>query len=168
MRNIMKQTANCLALLVFLVVVAKAQGVLGIPIDQPAPDFIQNDIDGKPVSLESIKGKYILLDFWASWCGPCRMENPNLVVAYKKYHEKGFEIIGISLDEDKDAWEKAINQDNLTWTQLSDLKGYDNEVAKLYNVTALPYNYLINPEGKIIARLLKKERLTDRLEKSFE
>lgn len=164
----MKITVILLIIAVTFIINTKAQGVLGIPINQPAIDFTQNDINGNPISLETFKGKYILLDFWASWCEPCRRENPNLVEVYKKYHEKGFEIVGISLDEDKEAWANAIKKDNLTWPQLSDLKGEANEVAKLYNVTALPYNYLIDAKGMLVARLLKKERLQNKLKEIFD
>lgn len=163
----MTKTIFILMLLIFSFIEIRSQ-VLGIPINQDAPGFTQNDVDGKPFSLKDFKGKYVLLDFWASWCEPCRWENPNVVAIYKEYHGKGLEIIGVSLDEDKNAWKAAIKKDGLLWTQLSDLKGNDNEVAKLYNVTALPYNYLINPDGVIIARLLKKDKLWDKLRKIFD
>lgn len=162
----MKKFTLLIALIIFYAVSIKAQ-VLGIPINQPAPGFTQNDINEKPVSLKDFKGKYVLLDFWASWCEPCRRENPNLVEVYKEYHDKGLEIISVSLDDDKNAWKEAVIKDNLPWTQLSDLKGEQNEAAKLYNVTALPYNYLINPDGVMIGRLLKKDRLRNKLKEIF-
>ncbi|MDQ2719650.1 MAG: AhpC/TSA family protein [Bacteroidota bacterium] len=131
-----------------------------------APDFTQNDTLGKPVSLRDFKGKFVLLDFWASWCGPCRAENPNVVKNFNKYKDKGFTIIGISLDQpgQREAWLKAINKDGLNWTQLSDLNSYDNAVAKKYNVDAIPQNFLIDPNGKIIAKNVKGELLEKTLE----
>ncbi|HVK48353.1 MAG TPA: TlpA disulfide reductase family protein, partial [Pseudobacter sp.] len=126
-----------------------------------APDFTMNDVDGKPVKLSDFRGKWVLLDFWASWCRPCRRENPNLVSAYKEFRDKGFTILGVSLDKagDKEKWLEAIKADGLSWTQVSDLKAWDNEAAKLYDVNAIPMNFLINPEGKIIAKYLRGEAL---------
>ena len=130
-----------------------------------AMDFIQNDTLGKPVSLSSFKGKYVLVDFWASWCGPCRQENPNVVKAFNKYKDKSFTILGVSLDRPnaQDRWLKAIHDDNLTWTHVSDLKFWDNEVAKQYGIRAIPQNLLIDPQGKIIARNLDGEELEQKL-----
>lgn len=122
---------------------------------QMAPLFTQNDPDGKPVSLNDFKGKYTLIDFWASWCGPCRMENPNVVKAYNEFKDKNFTVLGVSLDRDKSKWLKAINDDNLTWTHVSDLKFWQNEVAQLYKVQSIPQNFLIDPAGKIIAKNLR-------------
>ena len=132
-----------------------------------APDFTMNDVDGKPVKLSDFRGKWVLLDFWASWCKPCRRENPNLVSAYKEFSDKGFTILGVSLDkpEDKEKWLEAIKTDGLSWTQVSDLKAWDNEAAKLYDVNAIPMNFLINPEGKIIAKYLRGEALKEQLRK---
>ncbi|HEY0262655.1 MAG TPA: TlpA family protein disulfide reductase [Chitinophagales bacterium] len=134
-------------------------------VGQSAPLFTQKDVNGKDVAFTSInKGKVLLLDFWASWCGPCRRENPNVVAAYEKYHAKGFEILGISLDKDEAKWKAAIEKDKLTWQHLSDLKGWDNEVAKLYAIRAIPSNLLIDANGIIIAKNLRGEALEQKLE----
>jgi peroxiredoxin len=128
-------------------------------------NFTQNDTLGKPVSLASFKGKYVLVDFWASWCGPCRRENPNVVKTYNTYKDKGFQILSVSLDQPgaKDKWIKAIHDDNLTWTHVSDLQYWDNEVAKQYGIQAIPANFLLDPDGKIIAKNLRGEDLAAKL-----
>lgn len=133
----------------------------------PAPDFTMNDVDGKPVKLSDFRGKWVLLDFWASWCNPCRRENPNLVKSYNEFKDKGFTVLGVSLDKpaDREKWLEAIKADGLVWTQVSDLKAWDNEAAKLYEVNAIPMNFLINPEGKIIAKYLRGEALNEQLRK---
>ena len=140
-----------------------------ISIGKPAIDFTQNDTAGVPVKLSSFRGKYVLLDFWASWCGPCREENPNLVKAYNKYHNKGFEILGVSLDQEngKEKWLTAIHKDGLNWTHVSDLKFWNNAVAKAYGVGAIPQNFLIDPQGKIIAKGLRGEALDKKLSELF-
>lgn len=132
-----------------------------------APDFTMNDVDGKPVKLSDFRGKWVLLDFWASWCNPCRRENPNLVKSYNEFKDKGFTVLGVSLDKpaDKEKWLEAIKADGLVWAQVSDLKAWDNEAAKLYDVNAIPMNFLINPEGKIIAKYLRGEALNEQLRK---
>lgn len=132
------------------------------------PDFEQADTSLNLVKLSDYRGKYVLIDFWASWCLPCRKENPNLVEAYKKYHAKGLEIIGISLDNDKKLWLDAINKDGLDWTQLSDLKSFDNVVAKKFYIHAVPDNFLIDPNGIIIGRGLIGTQLSEMLKKIFD
>jgi peroxiredoxin len=129
-----------------------------------AKDFSQTDTQGKNVSLADYKGKYVLIDFWASWCGPCRAENPNVVTAYEKYKDKGFDILGVSLDEDREAWLKAIATDKLMWKQVSDLKGWDNAVSKQYGVESIPANFLLDKEGVIVAKGLRGADLERKLE----
>lgn len=133
-------------------------------IGNMAPEITMNDVNGKPFSLSSLKGKYVLVDFWASWCGPCRGENPNVVANYNKYKSKNFTILGVSLDEDKAAWLAAIKKDNLTWIHVSDLKGWANAAAKQYGVESIPYNVLLDPQGKIIASELRDTDLGKKLE----
>jgi peroxiredoxin len=136
-------------------------------VGSPAMDFTENDVNGNPVKLSSYKGKYVLLDFWASWCGPCRKENPNVVKAYNKYHDKGFDILAVSLDEKKDKWMEAIAKDGLPWTHVSDLKGWKNAAAQMYNISAVPSNLLLDKNGNIVAKDLRAEELQKKLEEIF-
>jgi len=133
-------------------------------VGRPAPAFAQANAKGKPIALSSFKGQYVLVDFWASWCGPCRMENPNVLKSYRQYHAKGFTVLGVSLDDKKADWLKAINKDGLPWMQVSDLKGWKNDVAVLYGVEGIPMNYLIDKEGKIVAKGLRGADLDKKLE----
>lgn len=133
-----------------------------------APDFTMNDTEGKPVQLSSLKGKIVLVDFWASWCGPCRQENPNVVKLYQQYHGKGFEILGVSLDKTKEDWLKAIKDDNLTWIHVSDLQFWQNAAARLYGVNAIPQSFLLDKDGKIIGKGLRGEQLAKKLMELFQ
>lgn len=135
----------------------------GTAIGSPAAAFSLPDVNGKQVALSSFKGKYLLIDFWASWCAPCRQENPNVVNAYNKFKSKGFDVLGVSLDKNKEDWTRAITQDKLSWTHVSDLKYWDNEVAKLYGVQAIPANFLLDKEGNIIGKNLRGDQLEARL-----
>ncbi len=128
-----------------------------------APEIRLQTPDGEMVSLSSFKGKYVLIDFWASWCGPCRQENPNVVRAYNSFKDKNFTVLGVSLDENKDKWLQAIKKDNLTWTHISDLKGWQSVAARDYAVNAIPANFLVDPNGMIIASNLRGEDLTAKL-----
>ncbi|WP_341837114.1 TlpA disulfide reductase family protein [Chitinophaga pollutisoli] len=128
-----------------------------------APAFIINDIEGNPISLDSYKGSYVLVDFWASWCAPCRAENPNVMAAYEKFRDKGFTVLGVSLDEDKGRWLKAISEDKLPWKQVCDFKAFKSEVKDLYDITSIPANVLVDPNGKIVGKDLRGEHLHQRL-----
>lgn len=137
-------------------------------IGQVAPEINLPDVDNKPIQLSAFAGKYVFIDFWASWCPPCRNENPSVVKAFKKYNAKGFTILGVSLDKNRDNWIKAIKDDHLTWTHVSDLKWWDNEAAKLYGIRSIPSNYLIDPKGVIIAKNLYGANLEKKLAEIFK
>jgi peroxiredoxin len=136
-------------------------------VGDEAPDFKMMDENGMTFSLKELRGKYVLVDFWASWCGPCRGENPNVVVAYNKFKNKNFTVLGVSLDEKREAWVNAIKEDNLTWKHVSDLKGWESEIVPLYGFDGIPYNVLIDPNGKILATELREEALLETLENTF-
>lgn len=142
----------------------KLNQMRGTTIGYPALNFAQANPDGKMINLTDFKGKYVLVDFWASWCGPCRGENPNVVNAYNKYKDKGFTVFGVSLDQNKDKWLQAITADHLTWTHVSDLKGWGNEAAKLYGISSIPQNLLLDKEGKIVGKNLRGAELDAKLE----
>jgi len=133
-----------------------------------APDFTASTPDGKPIRLSDLHGKYILLDFWASWCGPCRMENPNVLANYKRYREKNFVVLSFSLDENKTAWQQAIDADHLDWYHAGDGKGWHSTIVQLYKVPSVPKSFLIDPDGKIIAVDLRGDDLRRTLEKTIK
>jgi peroxiredoxin len=132
-------------------------------IGTEAMDFTQADTAGLPVSLSSFKGKYVLVDFWASWCKPCRMENPNVLSAYERFKAKNFTVLGVSLDRSREAWIKAIQDDKLAWSQVSDLKFWNNAVAQQYRIQQIPQNFLIDPNGKIVGKNLRGTDLDSKL-----
>jgi thiol-disulfide isomerase/thioredoxin len=153
-----------------LYVQAKAQHdeLLFLSPGKEALDFMQPKIDGKPLHLTDLRGKVVLLDFWASWCGPCRRENPNVVRLYQKYKDAGFTVMSVSLDKEKTPWQEAIKRDNLSWpNHVSDLKGWSNEAAQLYKVTGIPFTVLIDKDGKIIQKNLRGEELEQQLKSIF-
>ncbi len=138
-----------------------------VSVGQKAPEFVINGIDNKPVKLSDYKGKYVMIDFWASWCVPCRQENPNVVKQYNLYKDKGFNILGISLDEEKDLWKKAIDADKLTWQHASELKSFEGSTPTLYRVYAIPSNFIIDPQGIIVAKNITGADLEEFLKRTF-
>jgi peroxiredoxin len=132
-------------------------------VGSDAIEFTQNDEKGNPVSLSQFRGKYVLVDFWASWCKPCRLENPNVVKTFNRFKNKNFTVLGVSLDQAKEPWLKAIDLDKLTWTHVSDLQFWNNAVAQLYHVQSIPQNFLVDPAGKIVAKDLRGEDLDRKL-----
>ncbi|MFT3886393.1 MAG: TlpA disulfide reductase family protein [Flavobacteriales bacterium] len=139
-----------------------------VPVGGAAPDFQQNTPEGRALSLSELKGKVVLVDFWASWCRPCRMEMPNVKKVYAKYHAKGFEILGVSLDREKEAWTDAIKQDGLPWLHVSDLQFWNNAAAQQYGVSSIPYTVLVGRDGKVIAKNLRGPELDQKLAEVFQ
>ncbi|BAX80712.1 TlpA disulfide reductase family protein [Labilibaculum antarcticum] len=146
----------------------KIEVLKNVAIGQPAPDFTLNTPEGVPMSLSSLKGQIVLIDFWASWCGPCRGENPNVVKMYKELHPKGVDILGVSLDNDKGKWLKAIEDDGLIWNHVSDLKGWGSSAAKLYGVNGIPATVVVDQNGLIVAKNLRGDELKAAIEKLIQ
>lgn len=146
----------------------RVNDIKGTQVGALATDFSQATADGKQVKLSDFRGQFVLIDFWASWCRPCRMENPNVVAAYNKFKDKGFTVFGVSLDTNKDQWVAAIDNDRLTWKNVSDLKGGSNEAATLYGIQSIPQNVLVDREGKIVAKNLRGKELDDKLNELFK
>jgi peroxiredoxin len=144
------------------------EAVKPISVGHKAPEFTVKSIDGKDVKLSDYKGKYVMLDFWASWCVPCRQENPNVVKQYAAYKEKGFNILGISLDTEKKDWQQAVAKDNLTWTHVSDLQRFDGPTERIYHIEAIPSNFIIDPQGIIVAKSVTGPDLEEFLKKTFK
>jgi peroxiredoxin len=139
-----------------------------LSIGHHAPDFTISSIDGKQVKLSDYKGKYVMVDFWASWCVPCRQENPNVLMQFQKFHSNGFNVLGVSLDKDKASWQKAVNDDHLEWTQTSDLKSFEGQAEQLYHIEAIPSNFIIDPQGNIIAKNVRGAELGAFLSKTIQ
>lgn len=147
--------------------VSRMEELKPVSVGQIAPDFGLATPDGEEVKLSDLRGQYVLLDFWASWCGPCRVENPNIVEQFHAYKDKGFTVLGVSLDRNRDAWLKAIADDKLDWTHISDLKEWDSEAGALYNITAIPASFMIDPDGKIVGKNLRGIKLKEFLEETL-
>ena len=164
-KTINKAMDTCIAKSKYVKTLAARETTLGkVQLGQQAPEITMYDSLGMDISLSSLRGKVVLVDFWASWCGPCRAENPNVVAAYAKYNKKGFTVYGVSLDTDKLKWLGAIHKDKLTWTHVSDMKGWENSAAKLYGVMSIPANFLLDKDGKIIGSSLRGKDLDNKLE----
>jgi peroxiredoxin len=148
--------------------VKKMAGIKVVSVGQPAPAFELPTIDGKLVKLSDLKGRMVLLDFWASWCGPCRQENPNVVKAYNSFKDKGFTVLGVSLDDSKEDWANAVKEDNLTWTHVSELKRWDSKVAAMYKVEGIPASFILDATGKIVAKNLRGVDLENFLNKNLK
>jgi peroxiredoxin len=144
------------------------EAVKPISVGHKAPEFAMESIDGKQIKLSDYKGKYVMLDFWASWCGPCRQENPNVVKQYNLYKSKGFNILGVSLDTEKKDWQKAINADGLSWAHVSELQRFDGPTERLYQINAIPSNFIIDPQGTIVAKNITGAALEDFLKNTFK
>lgn len=148
--------------------VAKVNSAKRVAIGAVAPDFQLNNLEGKPVDLKSYRGKYVLIDFWASWCGPCRQESPTLVRLYNAFKDKGFEILTVSIDTDANKWKNAVKKDGFTWQSVSELSGYSGASSALYNITAIPSSFLLDKDGKIVAKNLRGANLEKQLRELTE